>query len=94
MRNPLFKILAKRYYQHEIFIELISLKFTYGVLALAGEFSDRKIVDGIIDGISSFIIGGAEVLKKIQTGVVQNYATATVLGVGLIALILSLRGVI
>jgi NADH-quinone oxidoreductase subunit L len=94
MRNPLFKILAKRYYQHEIFIELISLKFTYGVLALTGEFSDRKIVDGIIDGISSFIIGGAEVLKKIQTGVVQNYATATVLGVGLIALILSLRGVI
>jgi proton-translocating NADH-quinone oxidoreductase chain L len=89
MRNPLFKILAKRYYQHEIFIELISLKFTYGVLALTGEFSDRKIVDGIIDGISSFIIGGAEVLKKIQTGVVQNYATVTVLGVGLIALILS-----
>jgi NADH-quinone oxidoreductase subunit L len=69
------------------------MKFTYGVLALTGEFSDRKIVDGIIDGISSFIIGGAEVLKKIQTGVVQNYATATVLGVGLIALILSFRGV-
>ncbi|MCD4810637.1 MAG: dehydrogenase, partial [Methanosarcinales archaeon] len=34
MQNPLFAILAKRYYQHEIFIELISLKFTYGVLAL------------------------------------------------------------
>jgi proton-translocating NADH-quinone oxidoreductase chain L len=94
MRNPLFRILAKRYYQHEIFIELISLKFTYGVLALTSEFTDRKIVDGIIDGISSFIIGGAEVLKKIQTGVVQNYATATVLGVGLIALILSFWGVI
>ncbi len=93
MRNPLFRILAKRYYQHEIFIELISMKFTYGVLALTSEFSDRKIVDGIIDGISSFFIGGAEVLKKIQTGVVQNYATATVLGVGLIALILSFRGV-
>ena len=94
MQNPLFAILAKRYYQHEIFIELISLKFTYGVLALTSEFSDRKIVDGIIDGISSFIIGGAEVLKKIQTGVVQNYATATVLGVGLIALILSFKGLI
>jgi proton-translocating NADH-quinone oxidoreductase chain L len=94
MKNPIFAILAKRYYQHEIFIELISLKFTYGVLALTSEFSDRKIVDGIIDGISSFFIGGAEVLKKIQTGVVQNYATATVLGVGLIALILSFRGVI
>ncbi|MCL7474706.1 MAG: NADH-quinone oxidoreductase subunit L [Methanosarcinales archaeon] len=89
MRNPLYRILAKRYYQHEIFIELISLKFTYGVLALTGEFSDRKIVDGIIDGISSFIIGGAEVLKKIQTGVVQNYATATILGVALLALVLT-----
>ena len=94
MGNPLFKILAKRYYQHEIFIELISLKFTYGILARAGEFIDRKIVDGIIDSISSFIVGGAEVLKKIQTGVVQNYATVTIIGVGLIALILSFRGVV
>ena len=94
MGNPLYRILAKRYYQHEIFIELISLKFTYGILARAGEFSDRKIVDGIIDAISSFIVGGAEVLKKIQTGVVQNYATATIIGIGLIAaLILSFRGV-
>ena len=93
MGNPIYRILAKRYYQHEIFIELISLKFTYGILARAGEFSDRKIVDGIIDAISSFIVGGAEVLKKIQTGVVQNYATVTVIGVGLIALTLSFRGV-
>jgi proton-translocating NADH-quinone oxidoreductase chain L len=93
MGNPLYRILAKRYYQHEIFIELISLKFTYGILARTGEFSDRKIVDGIIDGISSFIIGGAEVLKKIQTGVVQNYATVTIIGVGLIALILSFKEV-
>ena len=93
MGNPIYRILSKRYYQHEIFIELISLKFTYGILARAGEFCDRKIVDGIIDGISSFVIGGAEVLKKIQTGVVQNYATVTIIGVGLIALILSFRGV-
>jgi proton-translocating NADH-quinone oxidoreductase chain L len=94
MDNPIYKILAKRYYQYEIFIELISLRFTYGILALAGEFGDRKIIDGIIDGISAFIIGGAEVLKKIQTGVVQNYATVMVLGVGLIGLILSFTGVI
>lgn len=94
MGNPIYRIIAKRYYQHEIFIELISLKFTYGVLALTGEFSDRKIVDGIIDGISAFIIGGAEVLKKIQTGVVQNYATVMVIGVGLLGLILSFMGVV
>lgn len=88
MGNPVYRIIAKRYYQYEIFIELIALKFTYGVLALAGEFSDRKIIDGIIDGISAFIVGGAEVLKKIQTGIVQNYATVTIIGVGLIAFIM------
>jgi proton-translocating NADH-quinone oxidoreductase chain L len=89
MNNPIFKIIAKRYYQHEIFIELIAMKFTYGVLALVVEFCDRRIVDGIIDGISDFIVGGAEVVRTIQTGMVQNYATATVIGIALVGLILS-----
>lgn len=88
-KNPIFAVIARRYYQHEIFIELIALKFTYGVLALSAEFIDRRIVDGIIDAISDFVVGGADVVKKIQTGVVQNYATATVAGVALLGLILS-----
>jgi len=88
-KNPIFAVIARRYYQHEIFIELIALKFTYGVLALSAEFIDRRIVDGIIDGISDFVVGSADVVKKIQTGVVQNYATATVAGVALLGLILS-----
>ncbi|MCL7411244.1 MAG: F420H2 dehydrogenase subunit FpoL [Methanosarcinaceae archaeon] len=87
--NPVYKLLYNRYYQHQIFIELIALKITYG-LSLIGEFIDRKIIDGIIDGISDGTIAIGETIRKVQTGVVQSYATAVIAGVGLLIILLKL----
>ncbi len=87
--NFVFKLLYNRYYQHHIFIEVISLQLTYG-LSLVGEFIDRKIIDGIIDGISDGTIAIGEIIRKIQTGVVQSYATAVIAGVGLLIILLKL----
>jgi NADH-quinone oxidoreductase subunit L len=81
--------LYNRYYQHQIFIEIISLHLTYG-LSLVGEFIDRKIIDGIIDGISDGTIAIGEIIRKVQTGVVQSYATAVIAGVGLLIILLKL----
>ncbi len=87
--NVVFKLLYNRYYQHQIFIEIISLHLTYG-LSLVGEFIDRKIIDGIIDGISDGTIAMGEIIRKVQTGVVQSYATAVIAGVGLLIILLKL----
>lgn len=87
--NVVFKLLYNRYYQHQIFIEIISLHLTYG-LSLVGEFIDRKIIDGIIDGISDGTIAIGEIIRKVQTGVVQSYATAVIAGVGLLIILLKL----
>jgi NADH-quinone oxidoreductase subunit L len=50
---------------------------------------DQRIVDGLVNGVAAVTRGVGSLLKYLQTGVVQNYALAIVLGVFLvIALIL------
>ena len=91
--NPLYKLLLNRYYEPKIGADLIGVKLTHDVVAQSGEFIDRKIIDGlIIDTIISntiFKIGG--LIRKLQTGVVQNYASITILGVALLLVILRLK---
>lgn len=92
--NPLYKLLLNRYYEPTIGANIIGVKLTHDVAAQSGEFVDRKIIDGlIIDNIigkTTFWLG--ETARKLQTGVVQNYASITLLGVGLLLLILKLGG--
>ncbi|RZN15938.1 MAG: NADH-quinone oxidoreductase subunit L [Methanosarcinales archaeon] len=89
-RNPIYNLLLNRYYQQKIYIEFIAITIVYRVLALLGEFIDRRIIDGIIDGISYVIITIGEFIRRIQTGVVQHYAAFVVAGV--VVLILLLQG--
>lgn len=92
--NPLYKLLLNRYYEPTIGANIIGVKLTHDVAAQSGEFVDRKIIDGlVIDNIigkTTFWLG--ETARKLQTGVVQNYASITLLGVGLLLIILKLGG--
>ncbi|MFA4934271.1 MAG: NADH-quinone oxidoreductase subunit L [Candidatus Methanoperedens sp.] len=94
-RNPLYKLLLNRYYEPKIGADLIGVKLTHDVAAQSGEFVDRKIIDGlIIDNIiSNTLFQLGEVVRKLQTGVVQNYASVTILGIGLLIILLRLGGI-
>jgi NADH-quinone oxidoreductase subunit L len=91
--NPLYKLLINRYYEPQISADIIGVKLTHNAAAQSGEFVDRKIIDAlVIDNIISnttFKLG--EVVRKIQTGVVQNYASVTLLGIGLLLLLLKIK---
>jgi len=94
-QNPIYKLLINRYYEPWVSTYIIGEKFTHGILAMTGEFIDRKIIDAlIIDNIISnttFKLG--EILRKIQTGVVQNYASLMILGIGLLIILIMKGGV-
>ncbi len=94
-RNPLYKLLLNRYYEPKIGADLIGVKLTHDVAAQSGEFVDRKIIDGlVIDNIiSNTLFQVGEVVRKLQTGVVQNYASVTILGIGLLIILLRLGGI-
>jgi NADH-quinone oxidoreductase subunit L len=49
---------------------------------------DTRVVDGAVNGIARLSQGASQVLRRTQTGVVQNYALALVLGVVLVVGIL------
>ena len=92
-QNPLYKLLYNRYYEPKIGADLIGVKLTHNVVAQSGEFVDRKIIDGLvidtIIGNTTFKLG--EIVRKLQTGVVQNYASVTILGIALLLVLLKLK---
>ncbi len=89
MKNPVYRLLYKRYYQHEIYTEFFSLGIVYGVIAFLTQVVD-VIVDSIVEGIGILTVGVGEELRKIQTGVVQTYATVIVAGVSLLIILIKL----
>ncbi len=92
-RNPLYKLLLNRYYEPKIGADIIGVKLTHNVAAQSGEFVDRKIIDGLVidNVISNTLFQLGEVVRKLQTGVVQNYASVTLLGIGLLLVLLRIE---
>ena len=84
--NPVYKLLLNRYYEPRIAADIIGVKLTHGVVAQSGEFVDRKIIDGLVidNVISNTLFKLGEFARKLQTGVVQNYASVILLGIGLL----------
>ena len=71
----------------------IGLTVVYGIAKVVSAI-DRLIIDGFIDGVSSFLIKSGNFLRRGQTGYVQSYAAVVVAGVSLIAILLLLIGVV
>ncbi|MHC1594992.1 MAG: NADH-quinone oxidoreductase subunit 5 family protein, partial [Methanotrichaceae archaeon] len=87
--DPLRKILLRRYYQHEIYTEWLAEKVVYG-LALVSNVFDLKIVDGAVNKISKLTVGLGGNVRRVQTGVIQNYITAIVLGLTVLLIVIKL----
>ncbi|UCD92264.1 MAG: hypothetical protein JSV43_08630, partial [Methanobacteriota archaeon] len=51
------------------------------VFSKANDYFDRKGVDGLVDGMSSSIVGSSKRLRKTQSGNIQGYLAAVVLGI-------------
>ncbi len=79
-KDPIRKMLLKGYYQHEIFTQWFAEGVVYGTSILSN-IVDIKLVDGWLNWLSSWVLGFGGNLRKVQTGVVQNYITAVALGI-------------
>ncbi|MDD3043089.1 MAG: F420H2 dehydrogenase subunit FpoL [Methanosarcinaceae archaeon] len=88
-KNPIYKLLYRRYYQHELFTEFFSIGIVYGVIAFLAQVVD-VIIDSIVESISIVTVAAGEALKRVQTGVVQTYATVMIAGVSLLIILVKL----
>ncbi|MDD1736244.1 MAG: dehydrogenase, partial [Methanothrix sp.] len=88
-RDPIRQMLLKGYYQHEILTGWFAETVVYGT-ALICNVIDIKLVDGWLNWLSAWVMGFAQHVRKVQTGVVQNYVTALVLGVVVLVVVITL----
>jgi NADH-quinone oxidoreductase subunit L len=82
-------MLLKGYYQHEIYTAWFAEKVVYGI-AIIFNMIDIKIVDGVLNKISDWTVAFGGNLRKVQTGVIENYVTALVLGVVVLVVVVKL----
>jgi NADH-quinone oxidoreductase subunit L len=80
-----YRVLAHRYYIDELYMWLID------VLAIGVGFAlsafDRGALDQVGNGLALGIAGAGSVLRKVQTGRVQNYGLVLFGGMAVIALV-------
>ena len=75
------KVLTNKYYVDEIYdtavvepIKNVSDKFLWNIF-------DNKIIDGLVNGVANYVSRLSVDWRKIQTGVIQDYATFTIIGI-------------
>jgi len=88
-KDPIRRMLLKGYYQHEILTGWFAEGVVYGT-SLICNVIDIKVVDGWLNWLSAWVLGFAGHVRKVQTGIVQNYVAALMLGVVVLVVVIYL----
>ena len=84
--GPLGTLFANKFYLDQIYAALIVKPLE--ALAMVTAFFDRAIVDGTVDAIGQVPLAWGSAIRRMQSGLVQRYALAGVVGV--LAIVLAL----
>jgi NADH-quinone oxidoreductase subunit L len=79
----LYDVVYNKYYVDEIYDVVIVRRIVDGSVWLWKAF-DAAFIDGIVNGVASLVRGAGDRLRRVQTGVVGNYAFSLLLGAVLI----------
>lgn len=83
----LYRTAKRKYYVDEAYNKVIVDPLIGGAEKGLAPF-DNYVIDGIVNGVAFFIRGLSFVLRYMQTGIVQSYAVAIVLGVVLVIVLM------
>jgi NADH-quinone oxidoreductase subunit L len=75
----LYNAVFNKYYVDEIYDVLFVRRIVNGSVWLWRVF-DASFIDGIVNGIGTLVRGGGGAIRRLQTGVVGNYAFSLLLG--------------
>jgi NADH-quinone oxidoreductase subunit L len=74
-------VLWNKYFVDEIYDRIFVTPIVHGSEKLLWKVFDTGIIDGAVNGTAALMANVSSVLRKLQAGVVQNYAVAFVVGV-------------
>lgn len=76
-----YRVLTHKWYLDEIYYRVFVDPLFATSESFLWKITDIKIIDGIVNGTAKLIFEIGEVIKRIQNGVVQNYALTMLLGI-------------
>ena len=85
------KILFNKYYVDELYSFTIIRPTIWIAKNVLIGVTDAKVIEAVVNGVPAAIGGFSRQLRKIQTGLVQHYATIMAMGIFIIAALLLLR---
>jgi NADH-quinone oxidoreductase subunit L len=90
--GPLETLFARKFFLDEIYSALVVKPLE--ALALVAAVFDRRVIDGLVDRVAMIPLALAAVVRQFQSGLLQRYALAGVVGVLaiVVALAWQLRG--
>ena len=90
--RPLHRLFSRKYYMDDLAEDLIMTRAFYRVGCGVLDWFDRNMVDGLVDTVGWFGRNFGRALAQLQTGQLQGYGTAAVVGVGLMIILYLLWG--
>jgi len=75
------RILWNKYYLDNFYFSVIVDPLVATSQTFLWRIFDIKIIDGIVNGLATFTTSTGEVVRKFQSGIVQNYATIMIGGI-------------
>ena len=79
-QTPFYRLLLNKYWVDQIYDKGISQPIVNGA-EFSAKYIDAGGIDGFVNGIATFFSGLGGVVRRLQTGIVQNYALYMGLGV-------------
>ena len=85
--GPIYTLLLNKYYFDEAYEQFITGKIYYRGIARVSDWIDRNIVDRIVNIVGWLGANFGSLIRELQTGQTQMYATVTSVGIIIIAAI-------
>jgi NADH-quinone oxidoreductase subunit L len=79
----LYDLVYNKYYVDELYDATVVEPIKNGSVLLWKE-ADAKVIDGVVNGTASLVERFSAVIRKLETGYVQNYALGILVGVAVI----------
>jgi NADH-quinone oxidoreductase subunit L len=83
MSTAFYRVVQNKYYVDEFYNAIVVVPVRK-ISDLFYAFMDLKVIDGFIDGTAKFFTGLSADWRKLQTGVIQDYAIFSIAGIILI----------
>jgi NADH-quinone oxidoreductase subunit L len=77
--NPIHGLLLRKYYVDELY-DAVIVRPLLALFQWCARAFDLGLIDGIVNGIARAVAASAQVLRRVQTGFVMNYALGILLG--------------